>query len=66
MLPRTISGMGAVTKISEKIKSVGFVSGARLCHEREVSATANNFCFARKEWPKKAEDVLYCVRLLSF
>jgi hypothetical protein len=31
------------TEISEKIQSVGFVSGARLCQEHTVSATANNF-----------------------
>jgi hypothetical protein len=41
-------------KIPEKIKSVGFVSGARLCHEHKMSATTNNFFFVKKEWPKKA------------
>jgi hypothetical protein len=39
---------GAATKIPEKIKSVGFVSGARLCHEHKMSETTNNFFFARK------------------
>jgi hypothetical protein len=39
---------GAATKIPEKIKSVGFVSGARLCHEHKMSATTNNFFFAKK------------------
>jgi hypothetical protein len=50
---------GAATKIPEKIKSVGFVSEARLCHEYKMSATANNFLFAKKEWPEKAQNVLY-------
>jgi hypothetical protein len=39
---------GAATKIPDKIKSVGSVSGTRLCHEHEMSATGNNFLFARK------------------
>jgi hypothetical protein len=45
---------GAATKIPEKIKSVGFVSGVRLCHEHEMSATTNGSFFAKKEWPEKA------------
>jgi hypothetical protein len=40
---------GAATKIPEKIKSVGFVSGARQCHEHKMSATTNKFFFAKKE-----------------
>jgi hypothetical protein len=36
---------GAATRIPEKIKSVGFVSGARLCHEHKMRATTNNFFF---------------------
>jgi hypothetical protein len=40
---------GAAKNTPEKIKSVGFVSGARLCHEHKVSATTNNFFFAKKE-----------------
>jgi hypothetical protein len=50
---------GAAIKISEKTKSVGFVSGARLCHEHKMSATTNNFLFAKTEWPEKARNVLY-------
>jgi hypothetical protein len=42
-----------------EIKSVGFVSGARLCHEREMSATTNNYFFVIKEWPEKARNILY-------
>jgi hypothetical protein len=57
---------GAATKITEKIKSVGFVSEARLCHEHKMIATTNNFFFAKKEWPEKARNVLYKVWLLSF
>jgi hypothetical protein len=48
----------AATKISEKIKSVRFVSGAWQCHEHKMSATASNFLFAKKEWPEKARNVL--------
>jgi hypothetical protein len=57
---------GAATKTPEKIKSVGFVSGARLCHEHKMSATTNSFSFAKNEWPEKARNVLYNVLLLSF
>jgi hypothetical protein len=39
----------------------GFVFGARLCHEHKMSASTNNFFFARKEWPEKARNVLYNV-----
>jgi hypothetical protein len=45
---------GAAMKIPEKIKSVGFVSQARLCHEHKISANTNNVFFAKKEWPEKA------------
>jgi hypothetical protein len=31
-----------------------------------MSATANNFLFAKKEWPEKAQNVLYNFWLLSF
>jgi hypothetical protein len=59
VLSRTISGGGgAAAKIPEKIKSVGFVSGARLCHEHKMSATTNNFFLAKKEWPEKARNVV--------
>jgi hypothetical protein len=54
---------GASTKIPEKIKSVGFVSGARQCYEQKMSATTNNFFFVKKEWPEKARNN---IRLLSF
>jgi hypothetical protein len=46
---------GAATKIPEKIKSVGFVSGVRLCHEHKMSATTNNFLFAKNNGPRKPE-----------
>jgi hypothetical protein len=39
---------GAATKIPEKIKSVGFVSGARLYHEHELRKTTDNFIFEKK------------------
>jgi hypothetical protein len=32
MLSRSISGLRASTKITKKMKSVGYASGARLCH----------------------------------
>jgi hypothetical protein len=31
-----------------------------------MSAAANNFFFAKKEWPMKVQNVLYNVLLLSF
>jgi hypothetical protein len=46
---------GAATKISEKLNSVGFVSGTRLCHEHTMSASTNNFFFAKKNGPRKPE-----------
>jgi hypothetical protein len=51
--------LGGGTKIPEKIKPVGFVSGALLYHEHKMSATTDNFFFAKKEWPKKARNVLF-------
>jgi hypothetical protein len=49
---------GAATKIPEKMKSVGFVSGARLCHEHKMSVTTNDILFAKKrmtlESPKRS------------
>jgi hypothetical protein len=50
---------GTATKIPEKIKSVGFVSGARLCHEHKMSATTNNVFLAKKDLTDKARNVLY-------
>jgi hypothetical protein len=52
---------GTSTRIPKKIKSVGFVFGARLCHEHKMSATTNNFFIAKKEWPEKVRNVLYNV-----
>jgi hypothetical protein len=52
---------GAATKIPEKIKSVGIVSGARLCHGHRMTATRNNFFFAKKQWPEKAQNVIFYV-----
>jgi hypothetical protein len=40
VLPRTTTGNGATMKIPEK--TVGFVSGARLCHEHKGSPIMNN------------------------
>jgi hypothetical protein len=57
---------GAAMKIPEKIKPVVLVSGARLCHEYKMSATTNNFFFAKNIWPEKARNVLYNIWLLSF
>jgi hypothetical protein len=48
-------------KIPVKIKSVGFVSGARLCHEHKMSVTTSNFFFAKKEWPEKVRNVLFYI-----
>jgi hypothetical protein len=44
-------------KIPKKMKSERFVSGARLCHKHKMSATTKNFCFVKKEWPEKAQNV---------
>jgi hypothetical protein len=52
-------------KIPEKIKSVGFVSGAQLCHVHWMSAAMNNSFFAKNEWPEKPRNVLYNVWLQS-
>jgi hypothetical protein len=59
VLSRTISGRGPLW-------SVRFVSAARQCHEHKMSATTNNFFFAKKEWSGKTRDVLDNVWLLSF
>jgi hypothetical protein len=59
-----LGGGGAATKIPDEIKSVGFVSAARLCHEHKMSASTYNFFFAKKELPEKARNVLYSVWLL--
>jgi hypothetical protein len=48
---------GAAMKIPEKIKSMGYISGVRVCHEDEMRATTRNFFFAKKEWPEKARNV---------
>jgi hypothetical protein len=55
---------GAATKIPQKIKLVGFVFGARLCHEHKMSTTANNFFFAKK---RMARESLKCsiLRLIA-
>jgi hypothetical protein len=50
---------GAAMKIPKKIKSVGFVSKALLCHKHKMSATTNNFFFEKKEWPEKIQNVLH-------
>jgi hypothetical protein len=36
-------------------------SGARQCHLRKRSATTNNLFFVMKEWPEKAQNVLFKV-----
>jgi hypothetical protein len=46
---------GPATKIPEKIKPVGFVSEARLCHKHQMSATTNKFLFAEKNDTRKPE-----------
>jgi hypothetical protein len=56
----------AATKIPGKIKSLIFVPRTRLCHELKLSATVNNLYFFKKEWPEKARNVLYNIRLLLF
>jgi hypothetical protein len=48
-------------KIPEKIKLVGFVTRTRPCHKHKMSATTDNFFFAKKEWPEKARYVLHNV-----
>jgi hypothetical protein len=45
----------AATKVPEKIKSVGFVSRSRLCHEHKMSATKNKFLFTKKKCLRKPE-----------
>jgi hypothetical protein len=47
-------------KIPEKIMSVGFVSGVRLCHKLKMGATRNNFSSLReKNGPRKVE--IFCI-----
>jgi hypothetical protein len=46
-------------RIPKKIKFVGFVSGVQLCHERKMTASMNNFFFAKREWLGKAQNILY-------
>jgi hypothetical protein len=48
-------------KILEKIKSVSFVSKARLCHEHKTSGRTNNFFYAKIDCPEKALSILYNV-----
>jgi hypothetical protein len=38
-----------------KIKFVGFVFAARICHEHRTGAVTNKFFFSKNEWPKKPE-----------
>lgn len=42
------------------MRSVGFVSVARLCRMHKMRATTNNI-LCEKEWPKKARNILYNV-----
>jgi hypothetical protein len=53
-------------KIPEKIKSVRFVSGARLCHEHKMSATTNNFFFEKKIMARESWKYSFYVLFLSF
>jgi hypothetical protein len=57
---------GAGTKIPQKIKSVGFVSGTRLCHECKMSAATSNFFFSKNEWPEKARNDVHNLWMRSF
>jgi hypothetical protein len=45
---------GAASKTPKIIKSVGFLSGARLCRKHKISTGSINFFFA-KERPRKPE-----------
>jgi hypothetical protein len=46
---------GAATKIPEKIKLVGFVSGDRLCHEHKKAQLRITFFFLQKSGSRKPE-----------
>jgi hypothetical protein len=65
VLSKTISG-GGDTKITEEIKSVGFVSGAGQCHGHKMDATTNNLFFSKKWRPEEARNVHCNVWLPSF
>jgi hypothetical protein len=65
VLSGTISGTGAATKIPEKMKSVRFVSGARLCHEQKMSETANNFFFEKKKKNDPRKPEMFYFRLIA-
>lgn len=49
-------GAQASMKILKKIKLVGFVSGAQLCHNHRINATTNFFLFKKR----MAQDSLKC------
>jgi hypothetical protein len=51
VLSRTISGTGSYEN-PEKMKSVAFVSGARLCHECKM--TTNNFFLCGKRMARES------------
>jgi hypothetical protein len=52
-------GWGCYENPREK-KSVGFVSGARLCHKHNVTATKINFPLRKNDDPIKPEIYLCC------
>jgi hypothetical protein len=66
VLSQTFSEEEAATKIPAKIKSIGFVSRAWLCHEHKITVTVNKFFFAKKEWPQEAQNILCNTQLLLF
>jgi hypothetical protein len=63
---RTISGRGQLQKSPRKSSRWDFFPEPDGITEHEMSATTNNFFFAKKEWPEKARYVLSNVWVLSF
>jgi hypothetical protein len=50
---------GAATKIPDKIKSVGFVSGARLCHEQSWAQLLITFSLRKKRMAPVKPEMFY-------
>jgi hypothetical protein len=53
----------AATKVPEKIRSAGFVSGARLCYEREMIATRIIF-YLRKGMTRESPKCCFTLSVL--
>lgn len=64
VLSLTVFGV-ASCKNPWKIKSVRFISGARMCHEHEVRAATNNFVLRKEEQPRKPKMLIAIILTLT-